>query len=448
LLTPGVPPTYGYDDVGGTPGVSKVECPDAQTVKLDFNKIFVDWPDLFGGVDGFILQKSAFSSVPGFPDKPDLKGQMRDTIPFSGGPWQIGHWTGEYGALVRNPEYWGDQPPIDQMTFLRVSRSDPASALSSGAVRAIFVPRATQSFPAQVAGDGRFAEAAGASQFVDALWLNVASEPLRNPRIRQAIAQAFDRGAVSQGVPGLIEAGAPTNDCGPWVPGQGPWCPATGPFARYAFDADRAIAILKGAGFDCSAVADGGFCTKGGKPLTVTISTVIGDVQQGTAASLLETSALNAGINVQVKTYPATQLFSDVLPTGHFQIGLYGVSTIDSKSRPTPVSPADPSVSALFTCNQIPTRANGYSGGNWVRWCSRSAHELMRRSDVELDQANRADEIQAIGRQLAMGLPILPLFSSPNAAAWRTDQIAGVDPKDVSSPYGFYFGASAWTLQS
>ena len=39
-------------------------------------------------------------------------------------------------------------------------------------------------------------------------------------------------------------------------------------------------------------------------------------------------------------------------------------------------------------------------------------------------------------------------FVLPNIAAWRTDKIAGVDPADVSNPYGFFFAMSTWYAAS
>jgi ABC-type transport system substrate-binding protein len=76
------------------------------------------------------------------------------------------------------------------------------------------------------------------------------------------------------------------------------------------------------------------------------------------------------------------------------------------------------------------------------------ADRLMQRSDQELDPATRAQEIQRLGAMLAQDLPMLPLFALPNVAAWRTDKIGGVDPTDVSSPYGFFFNMNTWYVPS
>ena len=70
--------------------LSNVDCSkDARTVRLEFNKVYIDWPDVFGGdpisgAPGFIIEKAAFPSEA--DDRPDLKDEMHDSISFSDGP--------------------------------------------------------------------------------------------------------------------------------------------------------------------------------------------------------------------------------------------------------------------------------------------------------------------------------------------------------------------------
>ncbi len=435
----------GYDSAYDEPGVSHIMCPDPRTVRLDFNKVSVDWPEEFGGAGGFILERAAFSNVPGYPDHPDLKDEMRDSIPFSGGPWRLIRWSKDLAVFVRNDKYWGHKTYFDQVTFLPRPVDEEAASLADRELDVIYQPRTAQTDTARsLRNVAHIAPVTGPSDWVEALWLNLDDPLLRSPTIRQAFAYAMDRDAVARGGPGLIERNAQPDDCGPWVPGRGPWCPSSGPFARYAYDPDKAISLLTRAGYDCSAVAHGGFCTKNGKPLTITISTTNGDVGRATAVSLLETGALAAGIDVQLRTYSSSDLFSNRLPQGRFQVALYrnptGVAFYASSTSPI----ADPDVSSLFKSDQIPTQANGFGGGNFDHLRDRGLDLLLIRSDLDVDQARRVQDIQAVGRRLADDLPILPLYVMPNLAAWRTDVIAGVDPNDVSSPYGFFSGMASW----
>jgi hypothetical protein len=70
----------------------------------------------------------------------------------------------------------------------------------------------------------------------------------------------------------------------------------------------------------------------------------------------------------------------------------------------------------------------------------------MDASDQELDPARRVQILQRLDDLVADDLPILPLDVLPRVAAWRTDRIGGVDPADVSSPYGFFVNMSTWSL--
>jgi peptide/nickel transport system substrate-binding protein len=430
--------TAGYTTEGNVAGILDVHCPRPSTVRLLFNKVYVDWPDLFGGTgtEGFILERAAFPLENG-TDKPDLKTEMMSSLPFSGGPWILSSWSSDHLVLDRNPRYWGLRPHLDRVTFVpRTGQAAELSSILSGDVDAIFphlsnIPLANlfQHNPdvKVVGGDGNA---------VDALWFQLDRPPMKDPQVRRAFAYAMDRDGVAGGVVGLDNPGARTNDCGPWVPSQGPWCPAVdGPFATYQYDPSQAVSILEQDGYDCSGVTNGGFCTKDGNPLSITISTLAGDVQDVTAAALLQQKAAAAGIEVKIQTFTSTRLFYDVAPRGQFQVALYPLGPI-----------VDPSVTRLFSCAQIPTPANGFGGGNWSHVCDKQADQLMERSDQELDVSVRAGEIQQLGRILAEDLAMLPLDVPPNVAAWRSDRIAGVDPGDLSSPYGLFARLSKWYL--
>jgi peptide/nickel transport system substrate-binding protein len=428
--------TAGYTTEGGVAGIRNVACPTRRTVRLEFNKVYVDWPDLFGGTgaEGFILEKAAFPQEANTV-KPDLRTEMMASLPFSGGPWILQSWSPAQLVLVRNPRYWGPRPHLDRVTFVpRTGEAAEVSAILAGDVDAIFphlsnVPLADlfQHNPdvKVVGGDGNA---------VDALWFQLDRPPMKDPQVRRAFAYAMDRDGVAGGVVGLDNPGARTNDCGPWVPGQGPWCPTDGgPFTAYQYDPSQAVSILEQDGYDCGGVAAGGFCTKDGTRLSVTISTLAGDVQDVTSAALLQQKAAAAGIEVLIQTFTSPRLFYDVAPRGAFQVILY------------PRGPViDPSVTELFSCAQIPTQANGFGGGNWIHFCDKQADQLMQRSDQELDVSLRTQEIQELGRILAEDLAMLPLDVPPNVGAWRSDRIAGVDPADLSSPYGLFAGLSSW----
>ncbi len=430
--TTGAYGTVGYTTAGGAAGVEKVECPDPQTVKLDFNKVFVDWFDLFGGTFGFVLEKAAFPTAD--PDKPNLKSEMNDSLPFSGGPWVIKSWSQDQEIMVPNDKYWGQKPYLTQVTFVpREDQATEVSSMLSGDVDAVFPQPSNVPFQDNFRQNPDIMAVGGDGNYVENLWINTTKAPLNDPTVRQAFAYAMNREAVIKGVIGLNNPSATVNDCGMWIPGQGPWCADPLPWAQYTYDPDKAGQLLTQAGYKQN--ADTGFYEKNGQPLTITVSTTAGNVRRATTVSLLQQGALAAGINLQIKTYVATDLFSNVAPKGDFQVCLFAQGAI-----------IDPSVTATFSSDQIPTAANGYGPANWTHFSNKQADTLMAQSDQELDVTKRADLIHQIGNILAApeNLPIVPIDVLPNIAAWNTKKLAGVDPASVSSPYGFFFGVTQW----
>jgi peptide/nickel transport system substrate-binding protein len=426
INTNGSQTTTGYSTAGGAAGISKVECPDPQTVKLDFNKIYVNWPDLFGGATGFIIEKAAFPTTD--PQKADLSEEMNNSIPFSGGPWLLKSWSKDQAVLVRNTKYWGTQALLDQVTFVpRTEQAKEVAALLSGDVAAIFpFPPSNAPFSDQFGQNANIKAVGGDGNFVEGEWVQMDKPPMNDPKVRQALAYAIDREVIIKKVIALNNPNAKVNNCGLWIPGNGPWCADPGPFAQYTYDAAKVKSILTSDGYKMN--ADSGMFEKDGKPLVISISHTAGNTREAKTVSLVRAQALAVGINLQSKTYDATDLFSKVLPQGDFQVAWYNQGTT-----------TDPSVTSTFSSSAI-----GAFGGNWTHWRSSEADALMQKSDQELDTAKRAAMIQQIAALSAQDLPMLPVDVIPNVAAWRTDKIGGVDPNDVSSPYGFFFGMDKW----
>jgi peptide/nickel transport system substrate-binding protein len=240
----------------------------------------------------------------------------------------------------------------------------------------------------------------------------------------------MDRSAVINSVIRLNNPRAAVNNCGPWIPGQGPWCPTPGPFAKYTYNPTMATQILSSDGYTKGA---NGIYEKSGKPLEITISTTAGNARRATTVALLQQQASAAGFGLQIHAYDPTDLFSNVAPQGKFQVALYAQGPI-----------IDPSVTAIFSSNQIPTSGNHYAGENWDHWRNPQADALMAQSDQELSVAKRAQLIQQVGALMAQDLPLLPIDVLPNVSAWRTDRVAGPVGAWNSSAYGLFFNMNQW----
>ncbi|HEY3211246.1 MAG TPA: ABC transporter substrate-binding protein, partial [Actinomycetota bacterium] len=296
--TTGAFSTVGYTDI------ESVDTSDPKTAVVKFKKIFVDWPDLFGGVYQGIFKKAAFPSVDA--EKPNLKDEMQDTIPFSGGPWKLSNWSKDQAVLVRNDKYYGKVANLDQVTV--VPRTDQATEIQSlltGEVAAIYPQPSDVSLLDQVSSNPNVKAVGSDGGFYEALWFQHESPPLDDPKVREAMMYAVDRQAVIDAIIKLNNPNAEVLNCGfVAFPNIGNWC-QNKPFEQFSYDPDKAKSILESDGYDCSSTP----CTKGGKKLVIEYSTVATNTRRTTTQELLKDKAKDAGIEFKIKNYEAGVLF-------------------------------------------------------------------------------------------------------------------------------------------
>jgi peptide/nickel transport system substrate-binding protein len=134
-----------------------------------------------------------------------------------------------------------------------------------------------------------------------------------------------------------------------------------------------------------------------------------------------------------VKENDATDLFSNKLPQGDYQMADYASGAI-----------VDPSPTASYACDAIPTPENDFGGTNTNFYCNPQLDEIMAQSDRELDQAKRLQIIRQVNDQLAKDVVAIPLYSFVNITGWRTDKVAGPVGTWNSASYGTYMNIHEW----
>jgi peptide/nickel transport system substrate-binding protein len=425
MNTTGASSRAGYDQIDSIYAVY----PNAAIIR--FKSVYLDWPDLFGGAWGFILKRSAFPEF-STSDKPDLRREMAEDIPFSGGPFVLKSWSRKDAVLVRNENYFGPKASLDQVTFVPiVDRNEEIRSLVAGMVAAIY-PRASDESLLDVVPEEPIKAIGENGTFFEALWFNNSKPPLDDAAVREALMYAIDRQTVIDNIVGLNNPDPEVLNCGFLaLPNVGPWC-ATKPFAQFSYDPERAKAILESDGYDCSSTP----CKKNGKPLHIQYDAVQTNTRQTATQALLIPKALDAGFELGVVQYDAGVIIPiDVGPRGAFTMADY----------PLEGSP-DPSVTSLLACDGIPTAKNAYSGDNWIRWCDEDATALMKASDAELDPVKRLDDMNQIYALEAKDFISLPLYVIPAVSAWRTDKIAGPVGVYNSSFYGLFFNMNEWYM--
>jgi len=427
----------------GPVGYDKIETIDTSQpnrVVLKFSEPYADWYDLFGGANtnGYVIKKAAFPKQAN-DAKPDLKDEMNEIIPFSGGPWVMKSWSKSQEILVRNDKYWGHKPLLDQVTFVPLEEQpQEIASLLSGQVSAIFPQASASSILKQLAANPSAKSISGPTNYGDAFWFNLDDPLMKDFAVRQALAYGTNRQAIVDQIIKLNDPNAKVLNCiPPLYPIIGKWCTPTvqQQTAQYSYNPQKAIQLLEGAGWDCSKVPQSP-CTKGGQPLKITSLYTAGNTRRAAVGALVQEGAKAAGIQFVPKPNEATDLFSNKLPKGEYQSMEYASGTT--------IDPSPTSFSWL--CAQIPTKANGYAGANYQHYCNKSIEPAMLEADRELDPARRLTLIDQVYTQIHKDLVALPLYPFINITAWRSDKLAGPIGQWNTAPFGAYWNMDYWYL--
>lgn len=215
---------------------------------------------------------------------------------------------GQSVTLVRNPNYWReDEPILDEVVFTIFSEDAAASsALESGSVDLIY---GGQSRSAVRLRDSGFQVLQGPGKLVQVFRINSTKAPFDNQQYRQAFNHLMNRAAILQvGYAGLGETTAL------------PWAPANPAFdasynEAYAFDIEKAKALLGESGLSDDAMSDWSLLTNGSDEASVAISQVV-------QATLAE-----AGINIELDVRQGAE-FIDALLSGGFHAVFGGVGNV------------------------------------------------------------------------------------------------------------------------
>lgn len=212
--------------------ITSVEAPDDKTVVLHFSK---PTPNIFDALDLLFIVKPQSSTA-------DIKTKPIGTGPFKLGQWQPGSQT----TFLRNDHYWQKGlPKLQQIVFK--DAPDPQSALVMFRAKQadVLVQPSYTDFASLKSQASVKTLVAGVGATVNDILVNVAKPPLNDPRVRQAISYALDRGAFIKS----YLAGQSTPWCLPWGDGT-PAYDATPDAARNCpQDIAKAKQLLAAAGY-------------------------------------------------------------------------------------------------------------------------------------------------------------------------------------------------------
>jgi peptide/nickel transport system substrate-binding protein len=207
--------------------VQSVDVVDDLTVNIVTTRAFPSLIDIM--IDAYMLP-------PGAADTPEFSAKGIGT-----GAYMVESWTpGEALVLVRNPDYWGDEPYFERVSF----RPVPEAAVRSTELRSGGADIITQVPIEEIAGLDEPGLQVLRIPSVQSMriHLNAGAPPFDDVRVRQAINYGIDRATILET---LLE-GAGQLMSSPTGPGIFGYNPAIEP---YPYDPEKARELLAEAGY-------------------------------------------------------------------------------------------------------------------------------------------------------------------------------------------------------
>lgn len=368
-------------DVASAPG-------DPKTAVVTFARPDPDWRSLFGAghplVPGQVGARVGYDR--GFTDP------VADLA--SAGPFEIQRYEpGSAITLVRNPRYWGLPANLASVTFRFVTDSAQlAPALRSGALDGVLLP-AGGDLPAAISGTDGIHVDRRASDRYERLILNQANPLLADPALRHAIALAVPRDSILKRVEGSIDPSLPLLDDRCFAPGSAGYQDDTGG-AYDSANPDQAKAVLSQAGYALA----GGILTKAGRPVTLRLTSTVGDADRQATEQLIVAALARLGIAVTEADVPDVDL---AVGQGSYDLA------IDSAT----VSPFPSRIDDTYRTGG-PTNASRVSDPH--------VDDLIAQAETTFDAQRRVELYNQIDTQLWADNADLPLFQLPATVVSRT----------------------------
>lgn len=414
----------GYTDIASV----KTDAKDDHKVVVTYKEgtVYAGWKSLFGGNYGVFPSHLLKGK--------DRNATMKDGYTFSGGPFKLKKWAkGESITLVPNDKYWGEKPKVDEVRFkFIVDTVAEFKSFKANEVSAIYPQPSFDVIDAIKSGKGledATTQVNGNTGATEALWINNEAAPFDSVEVRQAFGYSVDRDAIVKTLFGDIGVKEAVQSF--VAPILKEYADPVG-FSQYKPDAAKADSLLASKGWKKN--SDGKYA-KGGKLLTVQISTTEGNDRRKIMMESIQKQLGDLGWTITLNAIPAGDLFGpDVLPKGNYQVGIYAQQ----------LTVLDPANCSLFCSEYIPTDANGNTGNNWTRTNNKEADTYLRQVDSDLDPQKRIEASKKSEQVLAKIATSFPLDPLPNILISKKSVGGTVTDNPIMGPF---YKLNTWTIK-
>jgi peptide/nickel transport system substrate-binding protein len=389
-----------------------VTAPDSETVVVTFAAPFAPWMYFFHG----LLPKHILQPV--FDEEGTLDNAEWNNAPTVGnGPFIFSEWeSGSYLRFVRNENYWGEAPKVDEI-FVRIVPDDASqiAALTSGeGDLGIFI--AYPDIP--TLEDAGLTTVKVFSGYNEGWYLNMgpdAHPAMLDVRVRQALAYATDRFAISRDL--LLDKTVPAATF--WD--GSPWADPT--IEPYPFDPAMANSLLDDAGW----VDSNGDGTRDKDGVELVLRYVANDRQvRIDTMAVIKQQLAQVGIDVELFNYDSDILFGSYGDDGPVATGNYDIAEWSDLPGGFP----DPDT-AYWLCSEIPSDESP-QGSNWQFLCDEELNDLFVQQKTQVNFEDRVTTFHQISRIMFDEVYFLGIWQDPDIWAVGANltgvKISGVTP--------------------
>jgi peptide/nickel transport system substrate-binding protein len=408
--------TIKDNDVAATTGYDQIESVEGsdngKTVTVVFKQPFAEWQSLFSQIlPSHYISKRPGGWNTGLDKEPEK-------IP-SAGWFKVENYTqGQSLTLVRNDKYYGQKANLDSVVFrfLPESTTQPA-ALQNNEVDLIYPqPQLDQVQQVKALPDVTSEINFGLSY--EHFDFNFKNEFLGDEAVRKAIATGINiQELVDRTVKQFSDQAQPLGNR-IYLTGQPEYQDHFGQYGKG--DVAGAQKLLEDAGYTKGA---DGIYTKGGKKISLRISTTAGNKLRETQGELFQAQMKEVGIELKIANVESTKFFSEWLPNGNFDIANFAW------------------VGSPFAISGARDIFRTGGGSNYGQYSNKEVDQLFEQANSSTDKAKAVELGNQIDQVVTEDMATIPLYTKPTFIAYR-NTFANI--QDNSTLEGPFYNANTW----
>lgn len=311
----------------------------------------------------------------------------------------------DHFTLVRNPKFYlASQgfPYLDKIVFRFVTDSNTIlKDLQSGSIDASWFLD-VQKTPAYQALSNYTLTRTATSAGFEAIWINEKNPILKDATIRKALAMAIDHNALIQ----TARRGAASPLCTDHPSGIVPGYQADAACPK--LDPAGANTLLDQAGWTKGA---DGVRAKNGQRLEFQYSSTANNAWRAADELILQQNFKAIGVKINIQNYPAGTFFGNILPQG--DPNKYQLAEFEQTYT------YDGDDSTNLACDQIPSTANNFGGGNFAFYCNHALDPLFAKELGTTDTTQRQDAFNQLHSIYLTDYPFITEYEPHDEAIYK-----------------------------